>query len=175
MTGFAQTALVAGLIATIVTTPVPAFAAAEFEQAVAREDKVSIFEETADYHRRRWRNRRLDVDAGDVIVGIGLIAAIAAIAGSADKNNGRQRPRDYDRPSDYDPAPEYRGGDDVGSAVSSCTEAVERSANGRVNEIRSVTRAGTGWRVEGDVGKEGFTCDVTGGRVDNIRFDDRGV
>jgi hypothetical protein len=178
MTKYGKAALATGLIAMVASTPLPAFAAGGFEAAVARDAEASVFDGEADYHRRRWRNRRLDVDAGDVIAGIGLIAVIAAIADSADKSSRRDRRRDEaPRYPDYDrdAAPSYRGGDDVGSAVSACTDAAERSAKAQVDEIRSVTREGAGWRVEGDIGNDGFTCDVSNGQIESIRINNREI
>lgn len=178
MNRFGKAALAAGLTAMVATTPLPAMAAYGSREVATARHQASGYDDASDYHRRRWRNRRLDVDAGDVIIGIGLIAAIAAIADSAGKDSRRERPRDDEpRYRDYDrePAPAYNGGDDVGGAVSACTDAAERKAGGRVDEIGSVTREGNGWRVEGEIGNDGFTCTVTDGRVDDIRIGDREI
>jgi hypothetical protein len=138
MNKFGKAALAAGLTAMVATTPLPAMAAYGSREVAAQRQEASPFDDASDYHRRRWRNRRLDVDAGDVILGIGLIAAIAAVADAGNKNR-RSEPRNEDEPRyrDYDPtpAPSYNGGDDVGSAVTACTEAAERTSNGRVDEI----------------------------------------
>lgn len=178
MKNYSKAALAAGLTAMVATTPLPAFAAYGSKQAVLTQHEASAFDDASDYHRRRWRNRRLDVDAGDVILGIGLIAAIAAVADSADKNR-RSDPRRDEQPRyrDYDrePSPSYSGGSDVGSAVSACTDAAERAANGRVDEIGAVTREGASWRVVGEIGNDDFTCTVTDGRVDDIRIGDREI
>lgn len=180
MNRFGRAALAAGLTAMVATTPLPAMAAYGSREVAASRHQASPYDDASDYHRRRWRHRRLDVDAGDVILGIGLIAAIAAVADSAGKNRRSEPRRDDDpRYRDYDreptPAPAYGGGDDVGSAVSACTDAAERTANGRVDEIGSVTREGNGWRVQGEIGNDGFTCTVTDGRVDDIRIGDREI
>ncbi len=177
MTKFGKAALAAALGSMLMTAPFPAIAATGVANVVKAQDGVAYYGEAGDYHRRHWRKRRLDVDAGDVILGIGLIAAIAAVADSADKNK-RDRSRDQEpRYRDYDrePAPVYNGGNDVGSAVTACTEAAERTANGRVDEIGSVTRDGESWRVVGEIGNDGFTCTVTDGRVDDIRIGDREI
>lgn len=178
MKNYSKAALAAGLTAMVATTPLPAMAAYGSKQAVTQRHEASVFDGASDYHRRRWRNRRLDVDAGDVILGIGLIAAIAAVADSADKSR-RNDPRREEEPRyrDYDrePAPSYSGSNDVGSAVSACTDAAERAANGRVDEIGSVTRDGASWRVVGEIGNDDFTCTVTDGRVDDIRIGDREI
>jgi hypothetical protein len=113
------------------------------------------------------------------LTGIGILAGIAIIADAASKADKRDRdePRYEDRDDDRrDDRPAYQD-NDLGTAVSACTDAAERSAgNGaRVSEIRSVTRDGNGWRVEGDLDKDGFTCAATGGQVDYIRINDREI
>lgn len=178
MNRLGKAALAAGLTAMVATTPLPALAAYGSREVAAQRQAASPYDDASDYHRRRWRNRRLDVDAGDVILGIGLIAAIAAVADAGNKNR-RSEPRRDDEPRyrDYDqtPAPSYNGGDDVGSAVSACTDAAERASKGRVDEIGSVTRESNGWRVEGEIGNDGFTCTVNNGRVEDIRIGDREI
>jgi hypothetical protein len=58
-----------------------------------------------------------------------------------------------------------------------CSNAAERDG-ARVNEIRSVTRDGDGWRVEGGLSggqDESFTCGATNGEVDFVTFGDRDI
>ena len=177
MNSFGKAALAAGLTAMVATTPLPAMATQGVTHSVSHNGGISRYDQAGEYHRRHWRKRRLDVDAGDVILGIGLIAAIAAVADSASKKRDRDvepRYRDYDDRQPTTPQ-DYREGNDVGDAVSACTDAAERTANGRVDEIGSVTREGNGWRVEGEIGNDSFTCTVNDGRVDDIRFDDREI
>lgn len=175
-----RTALALGLCAMVVTTPMPAAAAVAAQRPITAGKAFAWEAGTSDYHRRHWRNRRLDVDAGDVILGIGLIAAIAAIADSSGKESPR-RPRGedrWDRPDDrrYDAErPDYSDRNDVGSAVRACTDAAERSSNGRVDEIGSVVREGDGWQVSGNVGDDSFDCEVSNGVVGSIRFSDRQI
>lgn len=177
MIRFSKAALAAGLSAMVATTPLPAIAATGVSTSVRTTDGATYYGEASDYHRLHWRKRRLDVDAGDVILGIGLIAAIAAVADSAEKNRRNRSGDEYQRDADYDrePEPSFRGNDDVGSAVSACTDAAERTNNGRVDEIASVTREDNGWRVEGEIGNDNFVCTVTDGRVDDIRIGDREI
>lgn len=177
MNKFSKAALAAGLSAMVATTPLPAIAATGVSTSVRTTDGATYYGEASDYHRRHWRKRRLDVDAGDVILGIGLIAAIAAVANSAEKNRRNRSGDEYPRDADYDrePEPSFRGNDDVGSAVSACTDAAERTNNGHVDEIASVTRDGNGWRVEGEIGKDNFVCTFADGRVDDIRIGDREI
>jgi hypothetical protein len=85
--------------------------------------------------------------------------------------------RDYSGSRTPDTSPAY-GSNDLGEAVSACSSAAERSAgNGaRVSEIRSVTREGNGWRVEGQLDgrtNDSFTCSASNGQVDDVRINGR--
>lgn len=172
-----KTLLAAGAAAMLVTTPMPVVAAVTAHDTQAYNGS-NMVHQTADGHRRRWRHRDR-VDAGDVLTGIGILAGIAIIAGAAsDADNADRNDRRYENRDDSrrDDRPVYQD-DDLGAAVSSCTDAAERSVGdgARVNEIRSVTREGEGWRVEGDLQNDRFTCATTNGRVDYIRINDRTI
>ena len=170
-----KAALATGLAAMVVTTPLPVMATTGVREHVRVQHAGIADASVAEYRRRYGRDRRLDVDAGDVILGIGLIAAIAAIAGSASKDRAPKRDYDNDyRGRDTDERPES-GRDDVSSAVRACTDAAEGRANDRVDEIGSVVRDGNGWQVTGTVGADNFTCEVNDGRVEAIRFGDREI
>ncbi len=132
--------------------------------------------------------------AGEVIAGVAIIGAIAAIASSSNKN------RSYNDAT-------YRGaGYDSGhytqtrysnnyrqinqrEAVNRCVRAAESQATRRgranVTDIRDVNRTRNGYRVKGkilveqargrnqrngysDEGK--FTCNIEGNRVSNVKF-----
>lgn len=139
-------------------------------------------------HRYYKRDR---VDAGDVIAGIFLIGAIAAIADGASKSKQReQRQRDEDYR--YDPPrrdEDYRAAPDNGSApqwapgsngfetraVDACSWAAEGELGNlaRVGQIDSVVREGDGWQVTGNVAApdtmpRDFTCTFSNGRVSTI-------
>lgn len=138
-------------------------------------------------HRRHWDRDR--VDAGDVIAGIVLIGAIAAIAGSGNKAKER-RERDADfrtdpprRDDDYRGAPEPQaggqwvpGGNSLESrAVDACSWAAEGSLGdeARVGQIDGVNRDGDGWRVTGSVAAPNamprdFACTYRNGRVADV-------
>ena len=174
----AKLMLASGAAAMLAVTPLPAMAASMGTQSQTY-STADVMQQTADGHRRRYRHRDR-VDAGDVLTGIGILAGIAILAGAAsdaDKQS-RNEPR-YDDRNDYpqQDRPVYQDGNEVGSAVSVCTDAAERSAgnNARVSEIRSVTRDGNGWRVEGDLSYDSFTCAATDGRVDYIRINNRDI
>jgi hypothetical protein len=146
-------------------------------------------------HRRHWHHRDR-VDAGDVIAGIFLIGAIAAIADSAGKS--RDRNRDRDRQGDdyrYDPQQrerDYRGSPERGDdrqwvpgnnsaetrAVDACSWAAEGEVGeeARVGAIDNVAQSGEEWRVTGNVAApdrmpQDFVCTYRNGRVTSVTFD----
>lgn len=149
------------------------------------DDKTPVWtEDNAD--RRRRRHRRGRVRAGDVFAGIAILGGIAIIADAASKSKKRNRkdypPQDYP-PQNYPPqnVPQRNnsqvgfGDNDIGSAVNICSDAALQSAGSQyqVNQIRSVTRDGQGWRVEGSlVGPDqaGFSCGVANGNVQFIQL-----
>jgi hypothetical protein len=169
--------LAIGAAAMLATSSTPILAAYSVKELGASNGDVSVIQ-SYDGHRRRWRHRDR-VDAGDILTGIGILAGIAILADAASdagKNDRDDRePRYEDRDVDA-PQPDINS-DDLGMAVSACTDAAERAASGgqRVKEIRSVTRDGTGWRVEGELASEGFTCAATNGQVDYIRLEEREI
>jgi hypothetical protein len=136
-------------------------------------------------HNHRW-HRRDRIDGGDVVAGVLVIGAIAAIAGAAtkaDRDRGYRYPERYPypaptRPYDYRSGPtdsRYEDGRGLDRAVDMCTRELERSA--RVDTVDAVSRNGDGWRVSGrlDSGRS-FTCSVgDNGRIEAIDADDRGA
>ncbi len=136
---------------------------------------------------RGWRDHDDGIDGGDILTGIGILTGIAVLAdvlgGSGNHRERAPQSRNQDSyPQNYPSqnAPlqsESAAGNDVGSAVTLCSNAAERSAGGsaRVQQINSVTRDGNGWRVEGALsgnGARGFTCAASGGQVDYVRMAD---
>jgi hypothetical protein len=173
MTFSTKTILALGAAAMLATTPMASVTAAATSNAKATQSG-DVLQQNWDGHRRRWRHRDR-VDGGDILTGIGILAGIAIIADAASKADKRDRdePRYEERRDDR---PVYQD-DDLGGAVTACTDAAERSVNdgARVSEIRSVTRDGNGWRVEGNIADDGFTCATANGRVDYIRIDNRDI
>ena len=174
----AKLMLASGTAAMLAVTPLPAMAASM--NAVSKSySTADVMQQTADGHRRYYRHRDR-VDAGDVLTGIGILAGIAILAGAAsDADKQSRNDRRYEDRNDYpqQDRPIHQDGNDLGSAVTVCTEAAERSSGNtaRVSEIRSVTRDGNGWRVEGDLNSDSFTCAATDGRVDYIRINNRDI
>jgi hypothetical protein len=181
-------ALRAAAIAVLGTSAAPAIAAAPFDVSV-KEETSAFDSDVSEYRRygRYGRHRHDRIDGGDIVAGIGILAGIAIIADIASKSkSNKQRTRGDRYPEQYpDSFPRdsrdnsaernIRSGDDVGSAVSLCSAAAERTAgkDSRVDEIRSVTREGSGWQVAGDLSgaNQSFTCTVSGGQVQDIRLD----
>ncbi len=175
MTFFRKTAAGSVAFAMVATGLTPAFAATSTHPANISGHKGPVLEQASDYRRWRRHRHRDRVDAGDIIAGIGILAGIAIIADAASKSSKRERRSD--RRSDY-PHPErrYPSSNDLGAAVSACSNAAETAAGDgtRVDEIRSATRDGEGWRVSGYLsGNRGFDCGVTAGNVDFIQLNDR--
>lgn len=171
-----KSALGVGALAMTIGGALPAIAASTSHDTA----KAGSYEQASNY-RRGWNNRHRDrVDAGDILTGIGILAGIAIIADAASKSNRNRNdappppPERYPDDYSYDAAAP-RAGNDIGSAVEACSAAAERSAGGdaRVEEIRSATRDGSGWRVEGSLsgnGSDGFICGANGGVVDFIQL-----
>lgn len=129
-------------------------------------------------HRRGWRHRDR-VDAGDVIAGIAIFGAIAAIASSASRNR-------RDRSTSSDRARAEGSITSETAAVDACANAAEHEAGdaASVRDILAVERTRDGWDVEGTVeqrddwrdqsgDRRRFTCSVRFGSVDAV-FIDRG-
>tara|TARA_R110002033_G_scaffold59776_1_gene109691 strand:- start:143 stop:643 length:501 start_codon:yes stop_codon:yes gene_type:complete len=123
--------------------------------------------------------------AGEVIAGVAIIGAIAAIASSSNKNRGYSD-ANY-RDNRYDNG-HYRQINQR-QAVNRCTRAAENQATRRgrasVTDIRDVDRTRNGYRVKGKIrvdqnrgryqrnsysDKGKFTCYVEGNRVSNVQF-----
>jgi hypothetical protein len=171
----AKASLSLGLAAMLITTATPIMAA-NFDDGQRAGNASVVLEQASSDYRRRWRHRNR-VDTGDVLTGIGILAGIAILADAASKSNNNDRRRDEPRYDDRQDTRDYSRDDDLGAAVSLCSNAAERSAGdgARVQEIRSVTRADNGWRVEGDLDRNAFTCATANGQVDYLRIDDRQV
>lgn len=138
------------------------------------------------YHRDR-------VDAGDVIGGLLIVATIAAIANSANKDKPR-RDREYrndppyrnddpqyvpddGRPANADAAP-YGASEGEGRAADACSWAAEGEMGdgARVDKITGTEPRSGGWQVTGTASDaEGtvrtFDCRYRGGRVVDLTLD----
>ncbi|PHR18419.1 MAG: hypothetical protein COA41_10075 [Sphingopyxis sp.] len=126
--------------------------------------------------------------AGEVIAGVAIVGAIAAIASSGNKDRRyRDNYRD-DRYSDSRYGNRYR---QIGQrqAVNRCVRAAEggaaRYGRANVTDIRDIDRTRYGYRVKGRVvveqnrgryqraryaDKGNFTCYIEGNRVSDVRY-----
>ncbi len=119
---------------------------------------------------RHHRNRNRGIDAGDVVAGVVVLGALAAILGSS--NNSRDRDHDrrqrvrYDDPRDRDY--ESRG---IESAVDMCVDQVEYR-DSRVESVDRADRSARGWDVSGLLENgERWTCFIdNAGQVRSIDY-----
>ncbi len=130
-----------------------------------------------------WGHRRHHdrVDAGDVIAGIFIIGAIAAISGGSKKARRDRAPRSDDR--DYPRAEERSKISSEDDAVQACATAAEDRAGpaSSVRRIDSVNSEGDGWTVSGMIERRdswrdraaqerSFSCSVQFGRIESINI-----
>ena len=129
------------------------------------------------YRHRRHRNR--GIDTGDVIAGVVVLGALAAIIGSS---RSRDRDRDRDRYEERREQARYDQRDDrnydsrgIENAVDMCIDQVERSDD-RVDSVHEARRATDGWRVAGTLADgSGWDCWIDNdGRIRSIDFSGAG-
>lgn len=130
--------------------------------------------ENADGWRRR--HRRGGVDAGDVIAGVVVLGAIAAIASSASNNRDRERERREREQVRYrEPVQQQRswGSGGIDSAVDMCIDQVERGRD-RVDSVDNAARDARGWNVSGSLSNgDYFSCRIDNeGRIRSIDMGD---
>ena len=127
----------------------------------------------AHQYRRYRRHRDRGIDAGDVVAGVVVLGALAAIIGSS--NSNRDRDARYDRrdPVRYDDRQD-RGYDSRGMerAVDMCIDAVE-DRDRRVEDIEEAQRSASGWNVSGTLSDgERWTCFIdNAGEIRSIDHD----
>ena len=141
-----------------------------------------------------WGHRDRDrISTGEVLGGLFVIGAIAAIAGAASKNKADRRDDRYDPPypdDDYREVPRYEPenqgeaqpgaygrGEAEARAADACSWAVEgeMGADARVDSIGSTEPSDGGWYVTGTASRLGgetrsFGCSYRNGRVVDVRF-----
>lgn len=157
-------------------------AAAEFPRVATQPMAGALSTNGVNADNHRW-HRRDRIDGGDVVAGVLVIGAIAAIASAANSNRDREYryPQRYpapDRPYDYRSGPtdsRYIDNRGLDRAVDMCARELERTA--RIDMVDAVERNGDGWRVTGRLGNgNAFTCSVgNDGRIDAIDTGNRGA
>jgi hypothetical protein len=172
----------AGAFAAAASMAAAPLAAAEFPRLAPQSAAGVLSTNGVNADNHRW-HRRDRIDGGDVVAGVLVIGAIAAIASAAKSNRDREYryPQRYpapDRPYDYRSGPtDWRSGDSRGldRAVDMCARELERTA--RVDTVDAVERNGYGWRVTGRLGNgDAFTCSIgNDGRIEAIDTGNRGA
>lgn len=132
-------------------------------------------DDNQDRRRRGYRRHRGGVSGGDILVGAAILGTIAVIAGSSNRSDRRRN--DYPQQRSRQNFPQQGGFvvNDIGSAVNACSDAALQSAGNeyQVDQIRSVSRDGQGWRVDGDLigpNSASFACGVSNGGVQFIQL-----
>ena len=127
--------------------------------------------------RYRYRRHHDRIDAGDVIGGLLVIGAIAAVASAVSKpSQPRSYPQQYPyRSSGYRGDSRYTGAQGIDRAADMCVREIERDV--RVSGVDAITRSGDGWLVSGTLyNGDGFTCRVgRDGRIDDVSYGGRGA
>lgn len=119
------------------------------------------------YGRHHGRDH---VSTGDVIAGIMVIGAIAAIASEAGGSGSGQR--DYPE-RNADPAPTGYRATGMDRAVDMCVAEVERRS-GRVEDVDSANRGADGWFISGTTTDDrAWTCRIgADGRAATVEVGD---
>ncbi len=168
---------VTAITAAIAMSALPAAAAELPAISLARPDTVQTGDagELNQYRYRRHRYRDRGIDAGDVVAGVLVVGAIAALAGAFDGDNDDRRDRRderYPRRDDarYDRSERYES-DGIGRAADMCVDQVERGPD-RVDDVTDAARRSDGWHVSGTLDNgEGWTCWIDNqGRIRNVDF-----
>ncbi|WP_202131677.1 hypothetical protein [Aurantiacibacter rhizosphaerae] len=124
---------------------------------------------------RGYRHRNRGVDAGDVVAGVVVLGALAAIIGSSNKD--RDRDYRYDRRDRvrYDDRRDRNHGNyessGVESAVDMCVDQVEY-ADKRVENVDEAQRSASGWNVSGTLSTgQSWRCFIdNGGEIRSIDY-----
>ena len=116
-----------------------------------------------------------DIDTGDVIAGVAVLGAIAAIFATSHRQNQQQQrypvPEHYPDDAGYRapvPRDRYESGS-ISGAVDACVNEVERRGD-RIGSVDSANRDGEGWYVSGNLeGGSMYWCRLDStGRVSEV-------
>ena len=131
-----------------------------------------------------WGHRD-GIDGGDILGGLLIFGAIAAIASSASRHSNQASPpppvsqnNGYSQQDAHpsDSRPQWRESQSVDAAVDRCVSSVE-SPSRKVGSVDRVERQSDGWAVSGTTdGRKAFACNVGGdGYVRNVTVDGRAL
>ena len=132
-----------------------------------------------DYHGGHHRHHdHDDIDAGDVVAGVVILGAIAAITGAVNRHNRERYEQRYPVPppqdnSGYVVPGAYQRADSIDRAVDLCVSEIERG-RGRVDSVDSATRSADGWHVAGALESGApYACTVgEDGRIGDVYVGD---
>ena len=158
----------------------PAIAMPAASEAVYDDGSANQYRRYRGYGDYRSYRHRRGPGAGDIIAGVAVVGAIAAILGSTrSRDRDRYEPRYPDRDRSRERYDDRRS--DVGSrglerAADMCVDAVE-AEEGRIAAIDNARRLASGWEVTGSLENGNrFTCMIgNDGRVRTIDVDSNGV
>ncbi len=169
----------AAIVAALSMAATPAFAAdLPVRAAHAAAPGYAVWNaDSENVQRGRYRGRyhRNRVGTGDVIGGLLVIGAIAAVASSvARTKEARSYPAPYpSRSRDYRSDSRYTSAQGIDRAADMCVREIERDV--RVDSVDTISRSGDGWLVSGVLyNGDGFTCRVgRDGRIDDVSYGER--
>jgi hypothetical protein len=168
--GFSKLAVLAAGVS-LLATPV---AALDLPTNGRAEIVTGVTDQAGWGDRRRHRGGG-GIDTGDVLAGVLVIGAIAAIAGAADnnsRNDDRRRQARYPEPQYRpDPRANYQSSRGLDSAVSMCVDQVERGSE-RVRSVDNAGRTSDGWRISGALDDgAGWNCWIDNdGRIREVNL-----
>jgi len=122
-------------------------------------------------HYGRHHDRHDNVSTGDVIAGIMVLGAIAAIASEAGRKDDRSY-SDYPDTADDNRPTGYRAGG-MDRAVDMCVAEVERRSS-RVQDVEGANRSADGWFISGSTTDDRpWTCRIgADGRAATVEVGD---
>ncbi len=168
---FASAAAAAAALSMVATPAAAVDLPAPFESAHGYTHVNTGDAGEADGWRRYRRHRDRGIDAGDVIAGVVVVGALAALIGSASRSS-RDRDRYEERRVRYDDRRD-RGYESRGieSAVDMCVDQVEYRDN-RVENVDRADRSASGWNVSGTLSDgERWSCFIdNSGEVRSIDY-----
>lgn len=176
-----KTAIMAAALAATSMTAIPAVAA-ELPQTSASATSAPAIAYDGDaenMQNHRYRRNRRGVNGGDVIAGVLVLGAIAAIASSSSNNRDSNRTREPYRTNDVRYRQTQRrdsgwSSNGIDRAVEMCVDQVERGRD-RVDSVDNAARDSSGWRVSGSLDSgDYFSCQIDNeGRIRSIDLGDQ--
>ena len=166
--GFASLAALAAALSMAAT---PAAAAELPHRANGHAQVETGAPDAANQYRHYRRHRDRGIDAGDVVAGVVVLGALAAIIGSS-RDHRRDRER-YEQPREqgrYDgrERQDYES-NGIERAVDMCIDEIERYDD-RVETVDEARRAPDGWHVSGTLDNgSGWDCEIdNNGRISDV-------